>query len=280
MSSQVRRDEAAISDRNDERTRERYTISVSADIDPENVVKRWYLNDYDFGTKYLRQLVIRWANLGRAGHGPARQIAGDQVQAPLFRVCEGCGVLDRAAGDQPAGGAPRLVPVPQGPRRARPEHRPWPDPDDAGGSDPAAAVGHDRRPVRRPQPGRRAAARPARADRRQPRPHRHRGDQRAHRARRPGQRGAAAARHRARRHRLPRRTRQPGADVGPAAPGVGEGPRLPLPARAAARLPPVPRPVRPDLGRRTQPGLPVGRGTAPARDPDLRRRRTRRRPTR
>ena len=98
VSSQVRRDEAAISDRNDERTRERYTISVSADIDPENVVKRWYLNDYDFGTKYLRQLVIRWANLGRAGHGPARQIAGDQVQAPLFRVCEGCGVLDRATG--------------------------------------------------------------------------------------------------------------------------------------------------------------------------------------
>ena len=98
VSSQVRRDEAAISDRNDERTRERYTISVSADIDPENVVKRWYLNDYDFGTKYLRQLVIRWANLGRAGHGPARQIAGDQVQAPLFRVCEGCGVLDRSAG--------------------------------------------------------------------------------------------------------------------------------------------------------------------------------------
>ena len=98
VSSQVRRDEAAISDRSDERTRERYTISVSADIDPDNVVKRWYVNDYDFGTKYLRQLVIRWANLGRAGHGPARQIAGDQVQAPLFRVCEGCGVLDRAAG--------------------------------------------------------------------------------------------------------------------------------------------------------------------------------------
>ncbi len=184
VSSQVRRDEAAIGDRSDERTRERYTISVSADIHPDNVVKRWYVNDYDFGTKYLRQLVIRWVNVGRAGHGPARQIAGDQVQAPLFRVCEGCGVLDRAAGTN------------------RPEeHRAWcryrkdpdehvrnialgPHPDHAGGSDPAAAVGHDRRPVRRSQPGRGAAARPARADRRQPRPHRHRGDQRTHRARR------------------------------------------------------------------------------------------------
>ena len=98
VSSQVRRDEAAISDRSDERTRERYTITVSADIDPEHVGKQWYATGYDFGTKYLRQLVIRWANLGRAGHGPARQIAGNQVQAPLFRVCEGCGVLDRTAG--------------------------------------------------------------------------------------------------------------------------------------------------------------------------------------
>ena len=98
VSSQVRRDEAVISDRNDERTRERYTITVSADIDPDYVVKRWYVNDYDFGTKYLRRLVIRWANVGKAGHGPARQIAGDQVQTPLFRVCEGCGVLDRTVG--------------------------------------------------------------------------------------------------------------------------------------------------------------------------------------
>jgi ATP-dependent helicase YprA (DUF1998 family) len=98
VSSQVRRDEAAISDRSDERTKERYTITVSADIDPDHVAKRWYVNDYDFGTKYLRHLVIRWTNLGRAGHGPARQIAGQQVQAPLFRVCEGCGVLDRTIG--------------------------------------------------------------------------------------------------------------------------------------------------------------------------------------
>ena len=98
VSSQVRRDEAAIGDRSDERTRERYTIGVAADIDPDNVVKRWYVNGYDFGTKYLRQLTVRWVNVGRAGHGPARQIAGGQVQAPLFRVCEGCGVLDRASG--------------------------------------------------------------------------------------------------------------------------------------------------------------------------------------
>ena len=99
VSAQLRRDEAAISDRNDERKRERYAIAVAADIDPAYVAKQWYVNDYDFGTKYLRRMVIRWVNVGRAGaHGASRQIAGNTGPAPLFRVCEGCGVLDKNSG--------------------------------------------------------------------------------------------------------------------------------------------------------------------------------------
>jgi ATP-dependent helicase YprA (DUF1998 family) len=99
VSSQLRRDEAAINDRSDERKRENYTIDVAADIDPAYVAKRWYVNDYDFGTKYLRRMVIRWVNVGRSGgHGATRQIAGVQGPAPLFRVCEGCGVLDKSTG--------------------------------------------------------------------------------------------------------------------------------------------------------------------------------------
>jgi hypothetical protein len=99
VSAQVRRDEAVINDRNDERKRERYAIAAAADIDPAYVAKRWYVNDYDFGTKYLRRVVIRWINLGRAAaHGASRQIAGDTGPAPLFRICEGCGVLDKNAG--------------------------------------------------------------------------------------------------------------------------------------------------------------------------------------
>ncbi len=66
VSAQLRRDEAMISDRNDERKRERYAIAVAADIDPAYVAKRWYVNDYDFGTKYLRRMVVRWVNVGRA----------------------------------------------------------------------------------------------------------------------------------------------------------------------------------------------------------------------
>ena len=99
VSAQLRRDEAAISDRNDERKRERYAIAVAADIDPAYVAKQWYVNDYDFGTKYLRRMVDP---LGERRPGrrdgcdpPDRR---EQGPAPLFRVCEGCGVLDRATG--------------------------------------------------------------------------------------------------------------------------------------------------------------------------------------
>ena len=97
VSAEMRRDEAVITDRNDERRRERFTIAVAADIDPAQVVRQWYVNDYDFGTKYLRRMDVRWVNLGRqAGHGSIRSIAGNDEPAPLFRVCEGCGVLDRS----------------------------------------------------------------------------------------------------------------------------------------------------------------------------------------
>jgi ATP-dependent helicase YprA (DUF1998 family) len=99
VSAQLRRDEAIISDRSDERRRENYAIAIAADIDPDYVARQWYVNDYDFGTKYLRRMTIRWINLGRLGtHGAARQIAGGEGPAPLFRVCEGCGVLDRNTG--------------------------------------------------------------------------------------------------------------------------------------------------------------------------------------
>ena len=97
VSAEMRRDEAAISDRNDERKRERFSIAAAADIDPAHVAKKWYVNGYDFGTKYLRRMDIRWVNLGRQGaHGTVRSIAGAEGPAALFRVCEGCGTLDRS----------------------------------------------------------------------------------------------------------------------------------------------------------------------------------------
>lgn len=50
---------------------------------------------YGFGAKYARRMTVRWLNVGSRGPGASRDIAGQTVSAPLFRVCRGCGVQDR-----------------------------------------------------------------------------------------------------------------------------------------------------------------------------------------
>ena len=107
VSSELNRDEAQISDRTEERRQERYSIVVAADIDPERVAEEWYVEDYHFGVKYLSRMDVRWVNAGRS-FGPTMEIAGVQQPAPLFRLCEGCGKLDR-----------------QTRANVRGEHRPW-----------------------------------------------------------------------------------------------------------------------------------------------------------
>lgn len=95
VSAEMRRDEAMIADSREDRKRESFTVFTAADINPANVARQWFVKDYDFGVRYLRHLDITWVNAGRtAGHGPAREIAGQGRPAPLFRVCRGCGRLD------------------------------------------------------------------------------------------------------------------------------------------------------------------------------------------
>ncbi len=109
VTAAVRRDEATISDSRDERKRPGFALAVAADIDPEAVSRRWRIDGYAFGAKYLRRMTIRWFNVGaRVAYGHHRTIGGLDVIAPLFRVCEGCGCLDHHA------------------KQNRPEeHRPW-----------------------------------------------------------------------------------------------------------------------------------------------------------
>lgn len=98
--AEVRRDEASIGDGRDERQRERFTVQVAADVDPAHVDKdrQWHLPGSGFGVTYLRSMRIRWLNTGnRAQNLPAREIAGSEIPAPLFRVCEACGKLDSTA---------------------------------------------------------------------------------------------------------------------------------------------------------------------------------------
>jgi ATP-dependent helicase YprA (DUF1998 family) len=98
VSAEIRRDEAAITDRRDERHRERFTVFVAADIDPAAVTRRWYVDGYGFGAAYLRRMDIRWVNAGRvSGYGAIATIGGIQRPATFFRVCSGCGKLDRSA---------------------------------------------------------------------------------------------------------------------------------------------------------------------------------------
>jgi ATP-dependent helicase YprA (DUF1998 family) len=98
VSAEVRRDEAAINDRRENRVRERFNIVAAADIDQQYLQKRWFIEGYDFGTEYLTRVDIRWINTGRTvGNGAARSIAGDEVKTPLFRLCSYCGQLDQSA---------------------------------------------------------------------------------------------------------------------------------------------------------------------------------------
>ena len=267
VSAEIRRDEAGIGDRNDERKREHFSIAVAADIDPAHVARKWYVNGYDFGTKYLRRMDIRWVNLGRqVAHGPSRLIAGIDEPAALFRVCEGCGKLDRSSRTNRAdehrawcryrkapdehvrsialmrtlttqGAVIRLpLSVTLGDRFAIPSlaaalllglH------EQIGGSPDHIEIASINEPVP--------------------------GESWLH------QRGPAAARHRTGWHGLPGRAGRPRAGVGPASPGLGASPPLCLPGRATAGLSPLPSSVRGTVAGRQR--LPRRRRTAPARHP-------------
>ena len=108
MSAYVRREESRIDDRADERQLAGFTVLGIADIDPDRVQRRWFTSTgLEFA--YLRQLDLRWLNLGPRRHTAAElMIAGERIKAPLFRICSSCGHLDRGG----------LV-------NSRDEHRPW-----------------------------------------------------------------------------------------------------------------------------------------------------------
>jgi ATP-dependent helicase YprA (DUF1998 family) len=99
VSAIIRREEATIDDAQEERARERFLVRALADVDHANVTRRWYVQSHGFGVKHLRNVVIRWVNLGRRGAGGGKRVlGGEEVEAPLFRLCSECGKLDTASG--------------------------------------------------------------------------------------------------------------------------------------------------------------------------------------
>jgi len=106
--AEVRRDEAMISDRKDQRDASLFQIFLAADVDPAQIARQWFVQETNLGCTYLRAMDLRWINAGLPGHAGARAVAGDDRPAALFRLCAGCGKLDTDTG-----------------RNRRHEHRPW-----------------------------------------------------------------------------------------------------------------------------------------------------------
>ncbi|MFT0846892.1 DEAD/DEAH box helicase [Actinomycetaceae bacterium L2_0104] len=108
VSAAMRRDEAVIDDRQDDRKTFTYNVVTLADIDTETS-DSWFVAGRDFGVRHSREIGMRWINLGPAySRGVDLELGGGIVTAPLFRVCEFCGKLDEESGMNTAR-----------------EHRPW-----------------------------------------------------------------------------------------------------------------------------------------------------------
>jgi ATP-dependent helicase YprA (DUF1998 family) len=98
-SAEVRRDENRIADRSDDRTRTNFAVVAAPDIDAQYEKGSWYVDGYDFGARYFSHLTIRWLNLGKGNtQGSPVFVAGREVAAPMFTVCEGCGKQDTTPG--------------------------------------------------------------------------------------------------------------------------------------------------------------------------------------
>ena len=97
--SEVRRDDAKITDNEDSRRSQRFEVLVAVDFDPGRLAEQWSVEAVGLGVSHYRRLPVRWFNLGRSSNAPStRVLAGKDMAAQLFRVCEVCGKLDLEAG--------------------------------------------------------------------------------------------------------------------------------------------------------------------------------------
>ena len=111
VSAQVRRDEAIISDSDDERRRRHYVLHDLMNLDEADVESSWFDEQSGLGVKYARKVTLHTLNLGlqpEHGGGAQRLLGGASLVTPLFRVCRECGQLDEHPGENSWG-----------------EHRPW-----------------------------------------------------------------------------------------------------------------------------------------------------------
>ncbi len=95
VSAEIKRDESLINDRVDERQRASFSTLAVADVNPEFVDSSWFIEETGFGAQYLNSVELSWLNLGQRGRGGSTiTIAGQEITAPLFQLCEYCGKQD------------------------------------------------------------------------------------------------------------------------------------------------------------------------------------------
>ncbi|WP_336251064.1 DUF1998 domain-containing protein [Stomatohabitans albus] len=69
-----------------------------ADIDPAAVLTQWAEHHTGLALAHHRAVTIRWINAGKASQGATLTMGGQERAVKRFRVCEGCGKLDRETG--------------------------------------------------------------------------------------------------------------------------------------------------------------------------------------
>ncbi|GAA4957400.1 DEAD/DEAH box helicase [Yinghuangia aomiensis] len=113
-----KRDDARVRDDIDERERDNYAMVTAVDIAADAVESSWRHENVTFGWDFTRRATVRHINAGVVrGDGPARPVAGLDVQVNPFWVCAACGYAS------PDGGPVQGAPGPLG--KSENYHRPW-----------------------------------------------------------------------------------------------------------------------------------------------------------
>ena len=96
VSAEVDRARATIDGSHEDRFTMFFHTALSFSVPKAGHGGEWFLS-HGFGAKYLRYVNLSWFNLGR---GPAtkKMLAGKEIDAPLFTVCNYCGHLDSQKG--------------------------------------------------------------------------------------------------------------------------------------------------------------------------------------
>ena len=98
VSATVDKSRSTINDFDDDRRQARFQTLLTYSVPEGGRGQRWFLESSGFGMEYLPHVDMHWLNLGKMGSGNKMMAASQEIEVPLFRVCEHCGHEDKEAG--------------------------------------------------------------------------------------------------------------------------------------------------------------------------------------